>query len=69
MIQQQYVIKLGHNLLKSKYRIFFENIKFLFFRNTRFEQYLQNIDHSLDFVNEALTSGRLNDRKFANTDD
>lgn len=26
-------------------------------RNTRFEQYLQNIDHSLDFVNEALTTG------------
>lgn len=32
---------------------------FLFFRNTRFEQYLQNIDHSLDFVNEALTAGML----------
>jgi len=28
-----------------------------FFRNTRFENYLQNIDHSLDFVNEALTTG------------
>ncbi|UJR10106.1 hypothetical protein I4U23_014328 [Adineta vaga] len=26
-------------------------------KNTRFEQYLQNIDHSLDFVNEALTTG------------
>ncbi|CAM4769836.1 unnamed protein product [Rotaria magnacalcarata] len=25
-------------------------------KNTRFEQYLQNIDHSLDFVNEALTT-------------
>lgn len=31
---------------------------FLFvFRNNRFEQYLQNIDHSLDFVNEGLTTG------------
>ncbi|CAF1301205.1 unnamed protein product [Adineta steineri] len=26
-------------------------------KNTRFEQYLQNIDHSLDFVSEALTTG------------
>ena len=29
------------------------------FRNNRFEQYLQNMDHSLDFVNEALTNGRI----------
>lgn len=28
-------------------------------RNTRFEQYLHNIDHSLDFVNDALTNGAL----------
>ncbi|CAF0861993.1 unnamed protein product [Adineta ricciae] len=26
-------------------------------KNTRFEQYLQNMDHSLDFVNDALTTG------------
>ena len=32
------------------------NIFVFIFRNVRFEQYLQNIDHSLDFVNEALTT-------------
>jgi hypothetical protein len=29
------------------------------FRNTRYTRYLQNIDHSLEFVNEALTHGWL----------
>lgn len=35
----------------------------LHFRNNRFEQYLQNIDHSLDFVNEALTNGKIGRRE------
>ena len=33
-------------------------IRFVFkFRNNRFEQYLQNIDHSVEFVNDALATG------------
>ena len=32
----------------------------LFSRNVRFEQYLQNMDHSLDFVSEALTTSMFN---------
>jgi hypothetical protein len=39
-------------------KYFHQKSKFFVFRNTRFEQYLQNIDHSLDFVNEALTTGK-----------
>jgi hypothetical protein len=58
MIRLHYVIRHECNLQTSKHD---NNCsidpRIGLIRNTRFEQYLQNIDHSIDFVNEALSTG------------